>query len=76
MFKTWYNCAKEAVMVKYGTTTIEMLDRENNTERTKLLEQLSKTGFKDGGNWVTPYFDEKLWSDLLVIGTVIDVSNN
>ena len=70
MIKIWYDDAFGAVMAKHGDDTFKMLDKEDNTERAKILEPASKNGFKDGGNWVTPY-SEELWSGIKRIGTIL-----
>jgi len=72
MIKIWYDNALCAVMAKYGDDTFKMLDKEDNKKRSELLRPASEIGFKDGGNWVTPY-SEKLWSEIKGIGTLLTI---
>ena len=61
-----------AIMAKYGDDTYQMLDVGRTAERSILLYQAQQTGFKDGGNWITPY-SEKLWSKVKKLGTLLAI---
>jgi len=70
MIKLWYDYTLGAVMAKHGDDTFKMLDKEDNTERAKLLETAHQLGYKDGGNWITPY-SEELWSGIKRLGNLL-----